>query len=76
MKLRPVRLKRLQDTLGYKAFKFRVGKECGRDQDEWPGRTEKIVPTVRMALGNDAILLVNANSSYTPAKAQYQKSEL
>ena len=64
-----VRLKRLQDTLGYKAFKFRVGKECGHDQDEWPGRTEKIVPTVRKALGNDAILLVNASSSYTPAKA-------
>jgi L-alanine-DL-glutamate epimerase-like enolase superfamily enzyme len=33
------RLARLRDIHGYRAFKFRVGRECGRDQDEWPGRT-------------------------------------
>ena len=32
---------------GYDAFKFRVGAECGRDRDEWPGRSEDIVKTVR-----------------------------
>jgi L-alanine-DL-glutamate epimerase-like enolase superfamily enzyme len=64
-----IRLKRLQDDHGYKAFKFRVGKECGHDQDEWPGRTDAIVPQVRKALGPDAILLVDGNSGYTPKKA-------
>ncbi len=64
-----VRLKRLQGEYGYKAFKFRVGKECGHDEDEWPGRTDKIVPLIRKTLGQKAILLVDANSGYTPKKA-------
>ncbi|MEX0284715.1 MAG: mandelate racemase/muconate lactonizing enzyme family protein [Paracoccaceae bacterium] len=63
------RLARLRDTYGYDAFKFRVGAEVGRDQDEWPGRTEEIVPTVRKALGDDVALLVDANSCYSPARA-------
>ena len=63
------RLKRLQDEYGYTAFKFRVGKECGHDEDEWPGRTDAIVPQVRKALGDKATLLVDGNSGYTPKKA-------
>ncbi len=63
------RLVRLGDAHGYGAFKIRVGKECGRDEDEWPGRTEAVVPTVRKALGDDVALLVDANSCYTPRKA-------
>ncbi len=63
------RLKRLQDAFGFKAFKFRIGAECGRDQDEWPGRTEEIVPTMRKAFADDTALLVDANSCYSPAKA-------
>lgn len=63
------RLARLRDLHGYDAFKFRVGRECGHDADEWPGRTEAIVPAVRHALGDDVRLLVDANSCYTPAKA-------
>ena len=45
------RLARLRDAHGYRAFKFRVGRECGRDQDEWPGRTDTIVPQVRARFG-------------------------
>jgi L-alanine-DL-glutamate epimerase-like enolase superfamily enzyme len=63
------RLLRLRDTYGYNAFKFRIGKECGHDQDEWPGRTETIVPLMRAAMGPDFKLLVDANSCYTPQKA-------
>lgn len=63
------RLKRERDAHGYTAFKFRVGRECGHDQDEWPGRTEAIVPTMRKAMGPDARLLVDGNSCYTPQKA-------
>ncbi len=63
------RLPRLRDQFGFDAFKFRVGKECGHDEDEWPGRTDKIVPMVRQALGDDVRLLVDGNSAYTPKKA-------
>ncbi len=63
------RLVRLQQSCGYRAFKFRVGKECGHNADKWPGRTEAIVPAVRNALGDDAFLMVDANSCYTPPKA-------
>ena len=63
------RLADLRDRYGYDAFKFRIGKECGHDEDEWPGRTEAIVPALRDALGDDVRLLVDANSCYTPARA-------
>jgi L-alanine-DL-glutamate epimerase-like enolase superfamily enzyme len=63
------RLVRLRESNGFRAFKVRVGKECGHDQDEWPGRTEEIVASVRAALGADVALLVDANSCYTPARA-------
>jgi L-alanine-DL-glutamate epimerase-like enolase superfamily enzyme len=63
------RLLRLRDTHGFDAFKFRIGAEVGRDQDEWPGRTEEIVPTMRKALGDDVALLVDANSCYSPGRA-------
>ena len=59
---------KLRDAHGYSAFKFRVGKECGHDEDEWPGRTDEIVPLIRKTLP-DARLLVDGNSAYTPKKA-------
>jgi len=63
------RLVRLKETKGYRAFKIRIGKVNGHDQDQWPGRTEEIVPTVRKAIGEDTALLVDANSCYTAPKA-------
>jgi L-alanine-DL-glutamate epimerase-like enolase superfamily enzyme len=63
------RFLRLRDAHGFDAFKFRVGAECGNDVDEWPGRTEAIVPAIRRALGPDAALLVDANSGFSPARA-------
>ena len=63
------RLVKLRQELGFDAFKFRVGSECGRDQDEWPGRTEQIVPAVRSIMEDDVALLVDANSCYSPARA-------
>ncbi len=64
-----VRLKRLRDEKGFDAFKFRVGSEVGRNVDEWPGRTEAIIPAVCNALGRDVDLLADANSCFTPARA-------
>jgi L-alanine-DL-glutamate epimerase-like enolase superfamily enzyme len=63
------RLARLCQDDGFGAVKFRIGRECGHDQDEWPGRTEEVVPAVRRAVGDDVRLLVDANSGYTPARA-------
>jgi L-alanine-DL-glutamate epimerase-like enolase superfamily enzyme len=63
------RLARLRDADGYSAFKVRVGKVCGHDQDQWPGRTEALVPAVRRAIGDAVRLMVDGNSCYTPAKA-------
>ena len=63
------RLVRLRDTLGFTAFKWRVAAECGRDVDEWPGRTEEIVPTVSRALGDGIDKLVDANSGFSPSRA-------
>ncbi|WP_295311973.1 mandelate racemase/muconate lactonizing enzyme family protein [Roseobacter sp.] len=63
------RLLRLRDEKGFDAFKFRIGAEVGRNVDEWPGRTEEIVPTMYKAMGDDVALLVDANSCYDPARA-------
>jgi L-alanine-DL-glutamate epimerase-like enolase superfamily enzyme len=63
------RFLKLRDEKGFTAFKWRVGAECGRDQDEWPGRTEKIVPLVSKALGDGIDKLVDANSCYSPKRA-------
>jgi L-alanine-DL-glutamate epimerase-like enolase superfamily enzyme len=63
------RLVRLRDEQGFDAFKWRVAAECGHDVDEWPGRTEAIVPRVARALGDGAAKLVDANSGYSPRRA-------
>ena len=63
------RLVRLRDDLGFDAFKWRVAAECGRDVDQWPGRTETIVPRVSRALGDDVAKLVDANSGFSPGRA-------
>jgi L-alanine-DL-glutamate epimerase-like enolase superfamily enzyme len=63
------RFVRLRDELGFDAFKFRIGSECGHDVDEWPGRTEEIVPAIRRALGPGVALLADANSGFSPPRA-------
>jgi L-alanine-DL-glutamate epimerase-like enolase superfamily enzyme len=63
------RFKRLRDEFGFNAFKFRVGAENGHDVDEWPGRSEEIVPMIRRALGPEVSLLVDANGGFSPARA-------
>lgn len=63
------RMLALRDQYGFDAFKFRIGAEYGHDQDEWPGRTEEIVPAMRSAMGDGPALLVDANSCYSPQRA-------
>ena len=63
------RLARLRDEKGFGAFKVKIGSVCGHDRDEWPGRTEALIPAVRRAIRDDVKLLADANSCYTPARA-------
>lgn len=63
------RVVQLRDSLGYGAFKLRVGKQTGHDQDQWPGRTEELIPTVRRAVGDDVVLLADGNSCFSPPRA-------
>ena len=63
------RMVQLRDVYGFDAVKVRVGAECGNDIDEWPGRTEEIIPIMRRTLGPDVSLLVDGNSGFSPARA-------
>ena len=64
-----IRLCKLRDKLGITAFKFRVGSECGRDKDEWEGRSKEIVKTLSRDLGNKVDKLVDGNSCFSPESA-------
>ena len=59
----------LREQFGYHSFKFRIARECGHDIDQWPGRSEEIVKTMRETLGDEVTLMVDSNSGYTPKKA-------
>jgi L-alanine-DL-glutamate epimerase-like enolase superfamily enzyme len=63
------RLCQLRDEKGIRAFKWRVGAEAGRDIDQWPGRSEEIVPVVSKALGDRIAKLVDGNSGFGPKRA-------
>jgi L-alanine-DL-glutamate epimerase-like enolase superfamily enzyme len=63
------RLRRLCGEQGFTAAKWRIGAECGQDADEWPGRTEAIIPTLSRALGDDIAKLVDANSGFSVPRA-------
>ncbi len=63
------RLKKLQQQHGYRAFKVRVGKVNGRNEDQWPGRTEELIPHIRQALGDQFVIGADANSGFTPDRA-------
>ena len=63
------RLTRLCAERGFTAAKWRIGAECGEDVDEWPGRTEEIIPTLARALGDGIDKLVDANSGFSVPRA-------
>ena len=63
------RLVKLRDQDGYRAFKIRVGSVNGHDVDQWPGRTDTLIPTIRRAVGNEVTLLADGNSCYSPKGA-------
>lgn len=54
------KLVRLCAEQGFTAAKWRIGAECGEDVDQWPGRTEEIIPILSRALGDGINKLVDA----------------
>src|SRR5207244_9044421 len=62
-------LKSLIEQSGAKAVKYRVGGRMSRNADASPGRTEKLIPLSRKALGDRVALHADANSSYDAAPA-------
>ena len=63
------RLTRLCAEKGFSAVKWRIGAECGEDVDQWPGRTEEIIPVMAHALGDGIDKLVDANSGFSVPRA-------
>jgi L-alanine-DL-glutamate epimerase-like enolase superfamily enzyme len=62
-------LRGLIEQTGAKAVKYRLGGRMSRNQDAMPGRTEKLIPLSRKALGDKIVILADANSSYDPPQA-------
>ena len=62
-------LRKLLEESGARAVKFRVGGRMSRNADASPGRTEKLIPLARKALGTAIDLHADANSSYDPPQA-------
>ncbi|MBI1903742.1 MAG: mandelate racemase/muconate lactonizing enzyme family protein [Planctomycetia bacterium] len=62
-------LRKLVGDSGVRAIKFRLGGRMSRNADSLPGRTEKLIPMVRKALGDDMTLYADANSSYDAGEA-------
>jgi L-alanine-DL-glutamate epimerase-like enolase superfamily enzyme len=62
-------LKSLIHQTGAKAVKYRLGGRMSRNEDAMPGRTDKLIPLSRKALGDKMVILTDANSSYDPSKA-------
>jgi len=63
------RFVKLREQRGFKAFKVRLGIPTGHDRDAAPGRTEKLIPMVRNAVGDGIRLLADGNSCFTPPRA-------
>ncbi|MEO1237233.1 MAG: enolase C-terminal domain-like protein [Planctomycetota bacterium] len=53
------------EATGARALKFKVGRRLGRDTDDPPGRSERLVPMVREAFGDAMTIYADANGGYT-----------
>ena len=52
-----------------KAVKFKVGGRMSKNADYPPGRTEKLIPMVRQAFGDDMTIYADSNGSYDAVEA-------
>ena len=49
---------------GGRAVKLKIGGRMSLNRDAMPGRTDRLVPMMRAALGDDMVIYVDANGSY------------
>lgn len=63
------RLLGLVEGLGFGGVKVRIGSRMGQDRDEWPGRTERLVPLVREVLGDAVEISADANGGFSAHRA-------
>jgi len=52
-----------------KALKFKIGGRMSKNADFPAGRTEKLIPLVRKAFGDEMIIYADSNGSYTVKEA-------
>lgn len=57
------------DRYGFRCVKIKIGGRMSVDHDASPGRTERLIPYLREALGDDIAISADANGSYSPAGA-------
>ena len=57
-------LRKIVESIGAKALKFRLGGRMSNNQDSRAGRTEALIPMVRREFGDDMTLYADSNSSY------------
>ena len=63
------RLADLVSKHGFRAVKVRVGSVMGQDLDAAPKRTERLIPTMREALGDDVDINADGNSGFSVGRA-------
>ena len=63
------RMSQLVSEFGFRCVKVRLAGRMGRDRDASPGRSERLIPLMREALGDDIDINADANSGYSPFKA-------
>jgi L-alanine-DL-glutamate epimerase-like enolase superfamily enzyme len=63
------RLQKLRETNGFRCAKIRIGDVMAHDRDAAPGRTERIIPYIRAAMGDDFHIHADANSGFTVSRA-------
>ncbi|MEM9117872.1 MAG: mandelate racemase/muconate lactonizing enzyme family protein [Cyanobacteria bacterium P01_F01_bin.56] len=55
--------------LGAKAIKFKIGGRMSQDKDAMPNRTEQLIARARKELGDDIVIGVDGNGSFSADKA-------
>lgn len=63
------RLLRLAENDGFRAAKIRISSVMGNDVDAAPGRTERIIPYIRNAMGDDFDISADANGGFSSGRA-------
>ncbi|ABS03707.1 mandelate racemase/muconate lactonizing enzyme family protein [Kineococcus radiotolerans] len=62
-------LQALIERDGFTGVKIRIGTPMGADVDQWPGRTEQLIKSMRDGLGDELSIRADANGGYSAAEA-------